>query len=83
MLYRLIIEFQVAVSCHTYNILFLNVQELIRQREQLERTEMRLDEINNTLRFSQKRIQGIKVKFNIHFLHLSSSVIKCSLSEYT
>lgn len=38
-------------------------EELIRQREQLERTETRLDEINNTLRFSQKRIQGIKSVF--------------------
>jgi synaptosomal-associated protein 29 len=38
------------------------MQELVRQREQLERTEKRLDDINNTLRFSQKHIQGIKVK---------------------
>ncbi|KAF4523223.1 hypothetical protein B566_EDAN011761 [Ephemera danica] len=36
-------------------------EELLRQREQLERTEKRLDEINNTLRFSQKHIQSIKV----------------------
>jgi hypothetical protein len=47
------------------NILFPNVQELLRQREQLERTEKRLDDINNTLRFSQKHIQGIKVKISI------------------
>lgn len=38
-------------------------QELIRQREQLERTEKRLDDINSTLRFSQKHIQGIKSVF--------------------
>ncbi|XP_034945355.1 synaptosomal-associated protein 29 [Chelonus insularis] len=38
-------------------------EELIRQREQLERTEKRLDDINSTLRFSQKQIQGIKSVF--------------------
>lgn len=36
---------------------------MIRQREQLERTDRRLDDINNTLRFSQKHIQGIKSVF--------------------
>lgn len=35
----------------------------MKQREQLERTERRLDDINNTLRFSQKHIQGIKSVF--------------------
>ncbi|KAL1130082.1 hypothetical protein AAG570_013022, partial [Ranatra chinensis] len=38
-------------------------QELIRQREQLERTEKRLDDIGSILRFSQKHIQGIKSVF--------------------
>ncbi|XP_012057287.1 PREDICTED: synaptosomal-associated protein 29 [Atta cephalotes] len=38
-------------------------EELIRQKEQLQRTEKRLDDINNTLRFSQKHIQGIKSVF--------------------
>lgn len=38
-------------------------EELIKQREQLERTEKRLDDINSTLRFSQKHIQGIKSVF--------------------
>ncbi|XP_053970573.1 synaptosomal-associated protein 29 [Hylaeus volcanicus] len=38
-------------------------EELIRQREHLERTEKRLDDINSTLRFSQKHIQGIKSVF--------------------
>lgn len=38
-------------------------EELLRQREQLEKTEKRLDEINTTLRFSQKHIQGIKSVF--------------------
>lgn len=36
-------------------------QELLKQREQLERTDKRLDDINETLRFSHKHIQGIKV----------------------
>ncbi|KAJ8676440.1 hypothetical protein QAD02_012227 [Eretmocerus hayati] len=38
-------------------------EELVRQREQLERTDRRLDDINSTLRFSQKHIQGIKSVF--------------------
>ncbi|KYN33999.1 Synaptosomal-associated protein 29 [Trachymyrmex septentrionalis] len=38
-------------------------EELIRQKEQLQRTEKRLDDINSTLRFSQKHIQGIKSVF--------------------
>jgi len=58
-------------------VLFLNVQELLRQREQLERTERRLDDINNTLRFSQKHIQGIKVKIGVFLLtcNLALSVV--------
>ncbi|XP_017776996.1 PREDICTED: synaptosomal-associated protein 29 [Nicrophorus vespilloides] len=39
-------------------------EELSRQREQLERTDKRLDEINHTLRFSQKHINGIKSVFS-------------------
>lgn len=54
--------------CFYSKVLFLNVQELLRQREQLERTEKRLDDINNTLRFSQKHIQGIKVKTGVFLL---------------
>ncbi|XP_054280283.1 synaptosomal-associated protein 29-like [Macrosteles quadrilineatus] len=38
-------------------------EELLRQREQLQRTEKHLDDINSTLRFSQKHIQGIKSVF--------------------
>lgn len=38
-------------------------EELSRQREQLEKTDKRLDEINATLRFSQKHINGIKSVF--------------------
>lgn len=58
-------------------ILLLNVQELLRQREQLERTEKRLDDINSTLRFSQKHIQGIKVKIRVLLLtsNLAWSVV--------
>ncbi|XP_046385678.1 synaptosomal-associated protein 29 [Ischnura elegans] len=38
-------------------------EELVKQREQLERTERRLDDINSTLRTSQKHIQSIKSVF--------------------
>jgi len=37
-------------------------QELARQREQLQNTEHKLDEINSALRISQRHIQGIKVR---------------------
>lgn len=60
------IEFQRVISWFIINVvLLINAQELIRQREQLERTEKRLDDINNTLRFSQKHIQGIKVNTKV------------------
>ncbi|XP_044737884.1 synaptosomal-associated protein 29 [Chrysoperla carnea] len=38
-------------------------EELQRQREKLELTDKRLDEINSTLRFSQKHLNGIKSVF--------------------
>jgi synaptosomal-associated protein 29 len=60
----MVTELQPAFCYYTTNILFSNVQELSCQRRVLEQSERRLDEINNTLRFSQKHIQGIKVKFN-------------------
>lgn len=41
----------------------VTAEELMRQREQLERTDKRLSEINQTLRFSQKHINGIKSVF--------------------
>lgn len=50
-------------------------EELIRQREQLERTEKRLDDINTTLRFSQKHIQGIKSVFGSLKNYLSGKSI--------
>lgn len=34
------------------------------QREKLEKTDKQLDDINNTLRFSQKHINGIKSVFS-------------------
>ncbi|CAG9861675.1 unnamed protein product [Phyllotreta striolata] len=39
-------------------------EELSRQREKLEKTDKQLDEINSTLRFSQKHINGIKSVFS-------------------
>nr|AEE62493.1 unknown [Dendroctonus ponderosae] len=39
-------------------------EELMRQREKLEKTDKQLDDINNTLRFSQKHINGIKSVFS-------------------
>lgn len=38
-------------------------EELARQREQLENTSKQLDEINTTLRFSQKHLNGLKSVF--------------------
>ncbi|KAH8418655.1 hypothetical protein KR222_008831 [Zaprionus bogoriensis] len=37
--------------------------ELARQREQLEKTDSQLDEINSTLRFSQRHLNGLKSVF--------------------
>lgn len=39
-------------------------EELMKQREQLENSSKRLDEINANLRFSQKHINGIKSVFS-------------------
>nr|CAG4642971.1 EOG090X0MTI [Evadne anonyx] len=39
-------------------------EELMRQREQLEKTSARLDDMNNTLRSSDKHIQNIKSVFS-------------------
>uniref|UniRef100_A0A182U8D4 t-SNARE coiled-coil homology domain-containing protein n=1 Tax=Anopheles melas TaxID=34690 RepID=A0A182U8D4_9DIPT len=38
-------------------------EELHRQREQLEKTKKQLDEINNSLRFSQKHLNSLKSVF--------------------
>ncbi|EDS35912.1 synaptosomal-associated protein 29 [Culex quinquefasciatus] len=40
-------------------------EELHRQREQLEKTKKQLDEINNSLRFSQKHLNSLKSDFRI------------------
>ncbi|XP_025203898.1 synaptosomal-associated protein 29 [Melanaphis sacchari] len=45
------------------NIGTATAEELVRQREQLQNTDKRLDEINSNLRVSQKHIQGIKSIF--------------------
>ncbi|XP_012284907.1 synaptosomal-associated protein 29 [Orussus abietinus] len=56
-------------------------EELIRQREQLERTEKRLDDINSTLRFSQKHIQGIKSVFGSLKNYLSGKSVDIPASS--
>lgn len=47
-------------------------EELARQREQLENTSERLDNINATLRFSQKHLNGLKSVFGGLKNYLSS-----------
>lgn len=49
------------VLVETEKIGITTAEELIRQREQLERTGDRLDNMNNSLRASEKHIQNIKV----------------------
>ncbi|XP_025263788.1 synaptosomal-associated protein 29-like [Camponotus floridanus] len=61
-------------------------EKLIRQREQLQRTEKRLNDINSTLRFSQKHIQGIKSVFGslknyLNGKSLDASILSTKLSE--
>jgi len=48
---------------HSEQVGIATAEELVRQREQLQRTEKRLDDINTTLKFSQKHIQSIKSVF--------------------
>lgn len=48
-------------------------EELARQREQLEQTSERLDNINATLRFSQKHLNGLKSMFGGLKNYLSSN----------
>ncbi|XP_011158278.2 synaptosomal-associated protein 29-like [Solenopsis invicta] len=50
-------------------------EKLIRQKEQLEKTEERLDDINNTLKVSQKHIQGIKSAFGSLKNYLSGKLL--------
>ncbi|KAH8384895.1 hypothetical protein KR093_011816 [Drosophila rubida] len=47
--------------------------ELARQREQLEKTSSQLDEINSTLRFSQRHLNGLKSVFGSLKNYMSGS----------
>jgi len=54
---------------------------LVRQKEQLQRTEKRLDDINTSLRFSQKHIQGIKSVFGSLKNYLSGKSLDAPVSS--
>ncbi|KYQ49135.1 Synaptosomal-associated protein 29 [Trachymyrmex zeteki] len=69
-----------SLICINY-YLNLYFQELIRQKEQLQRTEKRLDDINSTLRFSQKHIQGIKSVFGSLKNYLSGKSLDAPISS--
>ena len=56
-------ERSISILRDTEQIGISTAEELARQREQLEKTDKRLDEINATLRFSQKHINSIKSVF--------------------
>ncbi|KAK3921023.1 Synaptosomal-associated protein 29 [Frankliniella fusca] len=53
----------VSILRETEEIGVKTAEELMIQREKLERTEKNLDDINTTLRYSQKHINGIKSVF--------------------
>ncbi|XP_034230735.1 synaptosomal-associated protein 29 [Thrips palmi] len=53
----------ISILRETEDIGVKTAEELMVQREKLERTEKNLDEINTTLRYSQKNINGIKSVF--------------------
>ncbi|KAJ1520209.1 hypothetical protein ONE63_004419 [Megalurothrips usitatus] len=53
----------VSILRETEEIGVKTAEELLIQREKLERTERQLDDINSTLRYSQKHINGIKSVF--------------------
>lgn len=57
-------EKSINVLRETEQIGIATAEELMRQREKLEKTDKQLDEINATLRFSQKHINGIKSVFS-------------------
>nr|SVE76186.1 EOG090X0MTI [Daphnia hispanica] len=52
------------VLYETEQIGISTAEDLVRQREQLERTGSRLDEMNNSLRTSERHIQNIKSVFS-------------------
>lgn len=53
----------ISILRETEDIGVKTAEELMIQREKLERTEKNLDDINTTLRYSQKHINGIKSVF--------------------
>ncbi|KAL3271364.1 hypothetical protein HHI36_021848 [Cryptolaemus montrouzieri] len=57
-------EKSISVLRDSEQIGIATAEELMRQREKLEKTDKQLDEINATLRFSQKHINGIKSVFS-------------------
>lgn len=57
-------ERSIGVLRESEQIGIATAEELMRQREKLEKTDKQLDEINATLRFSQKHINGIKSVFS-------------------
>lgn len=75
------IERRTLVSTHrslglledTERVGIATAEELARQREQLEQTSERLDNINATLRFSQKHLNGLKSMFGGLKNYLSSN----------
>ncbi|KAK9878792.1 hypothetical protein WA026_023857 [Henosepilachna vigintioctopunctata] len=57
-------EKSISVLRDSEQIGIATAEELMRQREKLEKTDKQLDEINATLRFSQKHINGIRSVFS-------------------
>lgn len=57
-------EKSISILRESEQIGIATAEELTRQREKLEKTDKQLDEINATLRFSQKHINGIKSVFS-------------------
>ncbi|XP_044763274.1 synaptosomal-associated protein 29 [Coccinella septempunctata] len=57
-------ERSISVLRDSEQIGIATAEELMRQREKLEKTDKQLDEINATLRFSQKHINGIRSVFS-------------------
>jgi synaptosomal-associated protein 29 len=58
-----IVKFFPGLLRETEQVGIATAEELAKQREQLENTSRNLDEINNTLRYSQKHLNGLKSIF--------------------
>ncbi|GAB0092326.1 synaptosomal-associated protein 29 [Sergentomyia squamirostris] len=56
-------ERSLGLLCETERVGMATAEELARQREQLENTSKQLDDINSTLRFSQRHLNGLKSVF--------------------